>query len=227
VFSPLAASEAVLDRQQRELGVAMVDFGGMTTNVAVYEEGELLHSSSFAPGSSHITNDIAIGLRTSVEIAEQVKLEYGTANLRSVPRDEDIRLSEIDPSEEGDVSRYHIGEIIEARLEEILENVERELKSADHEYFLPSGIVLCGGGANLAEIAEKTKASLALPVFVGYPRGISGVVDKADDPAYAVATGLLFWQLRGNEFSDGGGVSFPGISSIMEIIRRWLKMFLP
>ena len=229
IFAPLAAAESTLDRQQKELGAAVVDFGGMTTSVAVYEEGELLHCASFGVGSAHITNDIAIGLRTSVELAERVKTEYGTANTRSIDRDEDIRLSMLDPSEDGDVSRYHVGEIIEARLEEMFESAEKELKSIDRDYLLPSGVALTGGGACLPEIVDMAKAKLSLPVSIGYPRSVSGVVDKVDNPAYAVAAGLIFWQLRRDEVNGGfgGGFSHSGMSKIFAILKHWFKTFLP
>jgi cell division protein FtsA len=228
VFAPLAAAESVLDRQQKELGSAVVDLGSMTTSVAVYEEGELLHCACHTLGSSHITNDIAIGLRTSIMLAEQVKLEYGTANITSIQRDEDIDLGVMDASEEGAVSRYHVGEIIEARLEEIFEQVNKELREADRERMLPAGIVLVGGGAKLPEIADVAKKILSLPVSLGYPRSLGGVVDKVDDPSYAVAAGLLLWQLR-----EGGGGGFPlgggggSVADFFAWVRRWFKTFMP
>jgi cell division protein FtsA len=225
VFSPLAAAEAVLDRQQKELGVAVVDIGGMTTGLTVYEEGELLHCTSFAIGSSHITNDIAIGLRTSIDLAERVKVEYGTANLDTIDKDEDIRLSSLDPSEEGDVSRYHVGEIIEARLEEILEKVSDILRSLEKEHPLPSGLILVGGGSNMPEIIEMTKNFLALPVSLGYPKSLSGIVDKVDDPGYAVVTGLIHWQIH-NDFEKNGGGGNP-LLPIFHRAKEWFKIFMP
>lgn len=225
VFSPLAAAEAVLERQQKELGVAVVDIGGMTTGLTVYEEGELLHCTSFAIGSSHITNDIAIGLRTSIDLAERVKIEYGTANLDAIDKNEDIRLSSLDPSEDGDVSRYHVGEIIEARLEEILEKVSDILRSIEKEHPLPSGLILVGGGSNMPEIIDMTKNFLALPVSLGYPKSLTGIVDKVDDPGYAVVSGLIHWQLH-NDF-EGGGLRENPFSKIFQRIREWFKIFMP
>jgi len=229
VFTPLASAQAILDREQKELGVAVIDLGAMTTGLAVYEEGELLYCSSLNIGASSITSDIAIGLRTSISLAERVKVEYGTANLSSIDRSEEIQLDALDPSEEGDVSRYHVGEIIEARLEEILEKMQKELTSIDRDHLLPAGIILCGGGANIPEIIDLTKRSLALPVSLGYPRSLSGIVDKVDDPSYAVVAGLIRWQWE-HENEGGTGSFFQGnplFRTIVEKFREWFQTFLP
>jgi len=228
VFAPLAAAEAVLDREQRELGVGVIDMGGMTTSVAIYEEGELLHCQSLGVGASHITNDIAIGLRTTITLAERVKQEYGTANITSVRRDEDIDLEAIDSSEEGDVSRYHVAEIIEARLEEMLEKIVKELRSVERDRLLPAGVVLTGGGAHLPEIVDVTKKQLGLPVSLGYPRHLTGIIDKVDEPSYAVVCGLVHWQMR-NEGLKGQGIfrGNPFVGGFTEKLREWFKTFLP
>lgn len=190
---PIASALAVLNKKQKELGVAVVNIGSATTSLAVFEEGDLLYANILPVGASHITNDIAIGLRTSVEVAEYVKLSFGTAIVHDVNVKEDIDLSKIDSQEEGLVSRHHVAEIIEARTEEILHLVNNELKAIGRAGLLPAGIVLTGGGSKLVGIVELTKEILRLPAQVGYPQPLGGILDRVDDPEFSTAIGLLVW----------------------------------
>ncbi len=190
---PIASSLAVLNKKQKELGVAVVNIGSATTSLAVFEEGDLLYATILPVGASHITNDIAIGLRTSVEVAEYVKLSFGTAIVRDVNVKEDIDLSKIDSQEEGLVSRHHVAEIIEARTEEILHLVNNELKAIGRAGLLPAGVVLTGGGSKLVGIVELAKEILRLPAQVGYPQPLGGILDRVDDPEFSTAIGLLVW----------------------------------
>ncbi len=193
VLEPLAAAVSVLTKKQKELGVVMINLGGGTTSLAVYEEGELLHTAILPIGSGHVTNDIAIGLRTSVEVAEKIKLEYGSALPNGVDKKDGIDLSLIESREEGVVSRHHVAEIIEARLEEIFSLVQKELTSIGKAGLLPAGAVLVGGGAKMMHINELAKNVLGLPIQVGFPIGFGGILDKVDDPAFATAAGLVLW----------------------------------
>lgn len=228
VLSSLAAVEAVVDQQQKESGVALVDLGGMTTNISVYEEGEVLHCSSIGIGSWHVTNDLAMGLRIPVQLADRIKIEYGTANLKSIDKAEDIRLSVLDPSQEENVSRYHMGEIIEARFEEIFEKVRERLKSIEREYSLPNGVILVGGGVEIPEIVDLAKRTLNLPVFIGYPHNIGGFVDKVNSPSYATVVGLLFWQIHEADFVSSNRESGGGSGSLfIEKLKKWFRAFLP
>lgn len=235
VLEPLACAKAVLTKKQKELGVVLINIGGGTTSIAVYEEGDLVHTAILPVGAGHITNDIAIGLRTSIEVAEKVKLEYGSAISRDISKKEGIDLSQIDSQQEGVVSRHHVAEIIEARSEEIFALVQKELKQIGKAGLLPSGAVLVGGGAKLTHIADLAKEVLGLPVQIGFPQGFGGILDKVDDPSFATASGLVLWGLNQqttvvNEgfmaskamdlFSKGSGES-------VEKMREWLKKFLP
>lgn len=229
VFSPLAAAQSVLDKRQQELGAVVIDLGAASTGIAVYEESDLIHTAIVPIGSGHITNDIAIGIRTTVDLAEKVKLLYGSTFPEDISADEDIDLSTIDPSEYEEVSRKHIAEIIEARMEEIFDAVNAELKNIGREGLLPAGAVLVGGGAKLPGVVEYAKERLRLPVTVGYPKEMSGLLDKVDDPGYAVATGLVRWQY---DFDDEGGRGFSGgaVSSFfgsLAPLLSWIKKFLP
>jgi cell division protein FtsA len=231
VLAPCAAAEAVLSRRQKDLGVAVVDLGAGTTSLAVYEEGDLLHTQVLPIGAQYITNDIAIGLRSSIETAEKVKLLNGHCNVKAVNKAEEIDLSKIDPSEEQTTLRSYVVEIIEARLEEIFSLINNELKKINRDGKLPSGIVLTGGGSKLPGIADFVKAQLKLPVILGVPKNIKTVIDRVDDPSFATAVGLVMW---GERFGQGqSGIKLENAFKNLftgqkaEKVKRWFKSFLP
>lgn len=229
VLAPLAAAQAALTKRQKELGVVLIDMGGGTTSMVVFEEGELMHTAIIPVGSGHITNDIAIGLRTSIETAEIVKTNYAHAMPREIPRSDEILLSEIDPSEEEKASRHHLAEITEARLEEIFDLVSKELKKINRDGQLPAGAVFVGAGAKISGILELAKKNLRLPVQIGTATNITSVIDRVEDPAFATAVGLVLWA---NEYSQksGGAVKFG--NSIFNgdgfgAVKKLFKKFLP
>ncbi len=220
--------QAVLTNRQKELGVAVVDMGGGTTSLAVFEEGQLLHTAVIPVGSGHITNDIAIGLRTSIETAEHVKLQYAYAIARDVPKTEEIDLSKIDPSEEESVSRHHLAEITEARLEEIFDLVSKELKKIGRDGQLPAGLVLTGAGSRLPGLVELAKKNLRLPVQIAIPANITTVIDRVEDPSFATAVGLVIWA---NEYSEKGRSRKAPIRLLdgkaMDTVKKLFKRILP
>ncbi len=233
VLTSCAAAESVLSKRQKDLGVALVDLGAGTTGLAVYEEGDLLYTAVLPIGSMHVTNDIAIGLRTSIETAEKIKVSFGHASPKEIGKTEEIDLSKLDSEETQKTSRQHVAEIIEARLEEIFEHVNEELKKIDRAGKLPSGVVLTGGGSKLPGILEFAKKELKLPVSLGRPQNIITVIDRVDDPAFATAVGLVLW---GGKFGQRGGFSAGQITSffknifshkVFSKVKNWLKSFLP
>ena len=231
VLAPIAAAESTLTKRQKDLGVALVDLGAGTTSIAVYEEGDLLHTQILPIGSMHITNDIAIGLRCSIDTAEKVKLLYGQSDPKVVSKLDEIDLSKIDATEEEQVTRQYVVEIIEARLEEIFEHVNGELKKINRDGKLPAGIVLTGGGSNLPGLQDFVKKHLRLPAQVGLPQNVTTIIDRVDDPAFATAVGLILW---GDKFSAGFSKGSMGsfAKSVMsnqnvEKLRKWFKSFLP
>ncbi|MFH2013926.1 MAG: cell division protein FtsA [Patescibacteria group bacterium] len=228
VLDILASSNSVLLRKQKELGVLVLDLGGGTASMSVYEERKLIHINVLPIGSSHITNDIAIGLRTSIETAEKIKLEHGTCLISSVGKKEEIDLSNFDEKEEGVADRKEVVKIIEARIEEIFHLVNKELKKIDRERLLPSGAVLIGGGAKIPGIVDLAKQRLKLPVQIGNPQGFDGLADKVDDPSFATATGLIMWALEvgGNKdrFKDK---TFLNLKNMFNKIKNWFKSFSP
>lgn len=230
VFSPLAAAKAVLSKRQKELGVVAIDIGKGTTGISVFEDGNILRSAVIPIGAGHITNDIAIGLRTSIDVAEKIKLEYGVAVSAEVNKKDKIDLSSIDKNEEGSFTRKYVAEIIEARVEEIFVMADKELKKIDKSGMLPAGAVITGGGAKMSGIVTMAKGVLRLPAQIGFPIELNGIVDRVDDPSFATAIGLIMWETdeNGNFSSSGGGrFKLPSFGGIGQKMRKIFKTFLP
>lgn len=228
VFSGLAAAHGVLSKRQRELGVGVLDIGAGVSDLAIYEEGDIYHSGVIPIGGGHITNDIAIGLRTDTDIAERVKLEYGNALPKEIKEKDTIDLSSLSHGEDHTVSKKLIAEIIEARVHEILTLTKKELKRVDRDGKLPAGVVLTGGGAKLPGLVDAAKDFLGLPAQVGFPSELTGMIDKVDDPSFATSLGLM---LYGFEQDDQKRTSrrfshLPG-SQYLDRVKSVVKQFLP
>ena len=192
VLSVLAAGDAVATQRQKQLGVAVVNIGGATTSLVVYEGGDILHTVVLPIGSEHVTNDLAIGLRTSIDVAERIKIECGECVSRHVSKKDKINLADFGGEEEV-VSRHLIAQIIEARVGEILEKIGNELGYIDRSGLLPAGIIFTGGGAKLDGLVELSKNTLRLPATLGYPIDIPSVVHQSNDLSFASAIGLVKW----------------------------------
>ncbi|HEX6416733.1 MAG TPA: cell division protein FtsA [Candidatus Saccharimonadales bacterium] len=191
----LAASKAVLGEHQIENGVAVVDLGGSTTSVAVFEEGDLQYMAVIPVGGANITNDLAIGLKTDPEIAEKVKVTHAAAVARSAAEDVTVKHDK----ETHTFSSSDIDEIVEARLDEIFEAVHKELKKAGRAGQLPSGVVLTGGTAKLKGIADYAKAKLELAARVGKSSGYGGVAENIEEPQFATVVGLMLADAQGGQ----------------------------
>lgn len=229
----IAAAQSVLTKKQKDLGVAVIDLGAGTTSMAVYEEGHLIHIGVIPIGANHITNDLAIGLRTSIEVAEKVKLKYGIALERSLGENAKLKidLAKIDSQEEGVFPIAYIASIIEARSKEIFELITQELKKIERDGLLPAGIVLVGGGANLKAISDLAKQELKLPIKIGSPQGVEGSIADIDNPIYANLVGLIkseFEQIEDTtESRDMSNVIKQGSSKILNPIKKLLKRIFP
>ena len=192
-FSSIASSRACLTPQQKELGVGLIDIGAGTTDLVVYEEGDLIHAAVFPIGSERITNDLAIGLKTDIELAEKIKKEFGGCLLLKGNKKERIEPPGSGNEEPLVFSHKMLARVIEARVAEIFNLVWQDLKKISPRSLLPAGIVITGGGARLPKIVELAKKELKLPVKIGLPKGIVGI---EKDPAWSTACGLV---LEGQE----------------------------
>jgi len=196
VLEPLASAEAVLAEEEKELGVALVDVGGGTTDLAIFASGAIQHTSVIPLGGNHLTNDIAVGLRTPMQEAERIKIQYGSAQVQMLERDETIEVPSVGGRAPRVLSRRILCEIIEPRVEELFQLVHREIQKAGQEDLLASGVVLTGGSTQLAGMPELAEEVLGLPVRRGSPRNVGGLIDVVKSPAYATAVGLLLYGLK-------------------------------
>jgi cell division protein FtsA len=191
----LAVGEATLTKRQKELGVVVVDMGSSSSNVAVYEEGALIYAGVLPIGGEHVTSDLALGLRISIDTAEQLKLNYGDLTIRDAKGkdvDEEIDLSKISNTEVIGVSRNFMNEIIRARYEEIFHHIVMELKKVGRDGMLPEGIVITGGGAKMRGLVELARTYMRLPASIGLPDSIEGVRGTSiSDPIYSSVVGNL------------------------------------
>lgn len=227
VLAPLAASRAALSKRQKELGVLSVDLGGGTAGLTVFEEGDIIHSCILPIGSSNITNDIAIGLRSDIDLAEKIKLEYGTVLISEIGKRDAIDLSKLNPEEKDIIPRVQVAEIIEARLDEIMDLINKELKAIDRQGLLPAGVVLLGGGAKMPGLVDLVKSKLKLPAQIGFPLELDGIAQEVDDPSFSVAVGLVLWGMDEQSKRKEYAFSFGSINPTFNKIKSWLKDFLP
>lgn len=229
VLSILAAAEAVTNTRQKELGIAVVNIGRVSSEMAVFEGGDVMHTAFLPIGGEFITSDIAIGLRTSLDAAEKIKLEHGTALPKEIGKREEINLGDFDPSENSLVSKKYVAEIIEARVEEIFEKIDNELKKIGRSGLLPSGVVLIGSTAKLQGIVDVAKRKLRLPVSLGYPKNLVAVVDKVNDLSFIGALGLVLWGNAVYEEKGGRGFisRFKTIDKVTSQVKRWFKSLMP
>jgi len=227
VLEPLASSFGVLTDDERELGVALVDIGGGTTDIALFHEGAIRHTAVIGLGGNSVTNDIAIGLRCPARDAERIKERYGAAMTRIVDEDEEIVVPRVAGQGEKHVSRRMLASIIQPRMEEILQLVVTDIRKTRWYDKIPSGIVLTGGASALSGTAELAEALFDLPVRIGYPIGVTGLVDSVDDPRFATVVGLVIHARdRGREeirFAAGDDDTL--WHRIRERMKEWLHDF--
>lgn len=193
VLQPLASSEAVLTSEEKELGVALVDFGGGTTDLALVADGAIRHSAVLGLGGNNLTNDIAVGLRTPMHEAERIKLDFGTCLASLVNNDESIEVPSVGDRKPRRLARHILAEILEPRVEEIFTLIDQEIDRTKLKESLISGMVITGGSAMLPGISEMAEQIFDMPTRIGRPRGIEGLVEELDDPKYATAAGLVLY----------------------------------
>ena len=196
VLEPLASADAVLARDEKELGVVLVDIGGGTTDIAIYARGSVVHTGVIAMAGNHITNDIAVGLRTSIQDAENIKMSYGCAMASMLGGDQVIEVPGVGGRKPREVSRSVLAKIIEPRVEEILSLVNQEIINSGYKQMLSAGVVITGGASLLDGIPELAEFILEMPVRRGAPQGVGGLTDVVRSPIYSTAVGLLLYGMK-------------------------------
>ncbi|HWQ99643.1 MAG TPA: cell division protein FtsA [Candidatus Methylomirabilis sp.] len=234
VFGPLAAGEVVTTTRERELGVCVANIGASTTSLAIFEEGELLHAVVLPIGAEHITSDIAIGLRTSLTVAESIKLQHGNAIPDAIGKREEIDLAEYGAEQSELVPLRYIAEIVEARSEEIFEKVEEELRKIDRSGLLPAGVMLTGGGSKLPGLVDVAKRTLRLPASVAAATHLATPMPEyVHDPSFSTAVGLVQWgfeEMRRGSERGGKGPRIPGGANLGKfggVLKKVFKSFIP
>jgi cell division protein FtsA len=226
VLEQLASSESVLSADEKELGVAMIDIGGGTSDMAIFFQGAIKHTSVLTIAGSQMTNDIAIGLRTPNNEAETIKHSYGCAFSPLVRADETIEVSSVGGREPKTVSRQILSEIIEARSKEMFDMLDMELTNSGYRDLITSGIVLTGGASAMEGIADLAESVFQCPVRIGTPIGLGGLIDVVNNPMYATSTGLIQYGLRAD--STGKTRQLQGrnmFEKIFSRMRDWAEEF--
>ncbi len=196
ILEPLASSEAILSQDEKDLGVALIDIGGGTTDIAVFAEGSIQHTAVLPLGGNYVTNDISVGLRTPLLEAEKIKIKYGCAYTPLIPQNEIIEVSSVGGRKPRNVSRQVLGEIIAPRIEEILGLAHREIVRSGYDDLLAAGVVLTGGTAMLQGITELAEQVFNVPVRKGSPVGVGGITDIINTPMYTTGVGLVIYGSR-------------------------------
>jgi len=225
VLEQLAASEAVLSNDEKALGAALIDIGGGTTDIAVFSEGSIKHTAVLPVGGQYVTSDISTGLRTPLTEAEKIKIEYGCAYMRLIPKDEMIEVPSVGGREPRDVSRQILGRIIEPRMDEILTMAQKEISRSGCEDILAAGIVLTGGGAILEGIPELAEQIFNMPVRRGVPMGTFGLTDIVNSPLYATGVGLVLYAGRNITRENMMRMEGNYINRLYRRFRQWVLDF--
>jgi cell division protein FtsA len=199
VLEQLASADAVLSEDEKELGVALVDIGGGTTDIAIFSQGSIVHTAVLAIGGNHLTNDIAVGLRTPMAEAERIKHAYGCALASRVGPDETVEVPSVGGRKPRVLSRQILCEIIEPRVEEIFAFVAREIRDSGYEDLLAGGVVITGGSTVLDHMPELAEEVLGMPVRRGVPHGVGGLVDVVRHPRFATGVGLVRYGLKNQD----------------------------
>jgi cell division protein FtsA len=230
VFSGIAASHTTLTDTEKELGTVLIDIGGGTSTVTIFRDGGIAYCSVLPIGGQNITNDLAIGLRTSLEDAEKLKIKLSellTKDGEPLKKSEEIDISSLNLSIKT-IPRKLLDDILKARLNEIFSLMALEIKKSGFSGKLPAGVVLCGGGALTYQAEKLAKASLKIPVRVGSPKGIDGLVEEVSYPPYAASLGLIRY---GVDYAQDSGTNFRSakqkFSSITGKVSGFIKSFLP
>jgi len=230
VLQPLASSEAVLTEEEKELGIAMVDLGGGTSDLAIFSDGTISHSAVLPVGGQHLTTDLQIGLRTSLADAEKIKIRYGSALSCMVKDTEMLEVPSVGGRPPRAISRREVSEIIEPRVEEIFDLVLREIRRSGYEGKLAAGVVITGGTSSLGGMPDAAERVLGLPGRRGAPTGVGGLRDYVNNPMFSTGVGLILHAHRMDQElemvgKNGGRKGGNGLGSTLYRWKDWMLNF--
>lgn len=224
VLESLASSESVLSEEERNLGVALIDFGGGTTDMAVFSKGAIKHTSVLALGGDNLTYDLSIGLRTARKEAEMIKMKYGCALGSMIGEDEKIEVPSVGDGKPRVLSRRILGEILEPRVEEIFTLIHNELLRSGFSETINSGVVVTGGSSELSGIAEMAEKIFKVPSRIGYPKEIKGLIEVVNKPMYATAVGLVLYGAKRSKEGKKFRIRDSNIfGRVFERMKKWFK----
>lgn len=223
VLESLASGEAVLTEEEKQLGTALLDLGGGTTDLAIFSSNNIKHTFVLALGGNNLTNDIAIGLRAPHAEAEKIKTKFGACIARNISSEETIEVPGMGGRESRKLPRQILGEILEPRVEEIFTIIQREIFRAGMENSIPSGIVLSGGSSLLDGTPEIAETVFNLPTRLGKPQGISGLVDVVNNPMYATGVGLVLYGAKSKDSKKFRIRDNNIFNRVMSRMKRWFK----
>jgi len=229
VLNPLASAEVVLTDQERQMGVAVCDIGGGTTDLAIYVDGDVWHTMVLAVGGNHVTQDVAHGLRLPAAQAEEIKKQHGHAVRGEVGADEYFSVRPFGEEQPVQINRQDLAHIIEARVEEVFRLTLQEIKRSGYDGLLPAGMVLTGGTSALPGIKRIASEVLGLPVRTARPENLVGLVDRLNSPAYSTSVGLLRWALTMHSHEITPGQRRPKGEKRMDFsfVKKWFDRLLP
>jgi cell division protein FtsA len=227
VLQPLASSYAVLEKDEKELGVALIDMGGGTTDIAIYSEDSIRHTAVVGLGGQYVTKDIAIGIRTPLEKAEEIKRDYGCAFSPLIKGESYVSVPGVGGREQREVSKAVLASIIEPRVEEILSLALREIKRTEYSDMLGAGIVLTGGGSLMEGIQDLSERVFEMPIKLGVPTGIGGLTEAARSPVHATGVGLCMYGVQNSKERKGrkGLSADDSFKRIFDKMKSWIKEF--
>lgn len=227
VLEPLASSYAVLEEDEKELGVALIDMGGGTTDIAIYYENSIRHTAVVGMGGEYVTKDIAQGIRTPIDQAEEIKRKHGCAFAPLVKNQQFVSVPGVGGREQREVGRAVLASIIEPRVEEILTIARREITRTEYANILGAGLVITGGGALMEGIQDLAEKVFELPVKIGYPYGFGGLAEAARSPIHATGVGLCKYAMEKNYRTPGEPtlVGDDGFKNILDKMTKWVKEF--
>lgn len=227
VLQPLASSEAVLEQDEKDLGVILVDMGAGTTDIVIYVRGAIWHTGVVPLGGEQVTNDIAIGLRTPLPNAEEIKRNSGCTLVGSSDGGETIEVPSVGGRQPRIITRRALAEIIEPRMVEMFELVYREIQTSGYGDMAPAGMVITGGASLLEAVPELAEQIFGMPVRIGYPRQVSGLADKVKDPIYATGVGLILHGIKERRAGNGARrfIKANHFNQIMRRMKDWLSTY--